>query len=179
MSLPELKTRVDIIQGGLTIAAILAAGWWFLLRGDSLARAEIEHHFYAACLNQDIRWVRAIVDVKNVGLVRVDLERHEHHLVKVLPLESRIGAALAEGDAIGNESGSIDWPELANFSFEQTDEFLEPGETHTQYYDFLVPGSVHLLQLTSFFDNPQASATQRMGWRKKSLFDTGEEACKV
>ena len=174
----EFKDKVDVAQKLFAIAAIIAAGWWFLIRGEGLPRADIKHDFYSACLNQNIRWVRAIVTIENVGEVRVSLSDSDHRISQVFPVERKLAAALANGESIGSKPGRIDWPDIARVSTISTTEFLEPGESYTQYRDFLIPGNIKVAQVTSFYKNASVSRNDKdVGWFAIALHDVGEKLC--
>jgi len=174
----QFKDYVDIVQKLVAIGAIVVAGWWFLIRGEGLPRADITHEFHSACLNSDIRWVRVIIDVQNIGHVRLELANSEHRISQVLPLDRKISEALRDGEPIGTKPGRISWPELAHLSSDSRNEFLESGEIHTQYRDFLIPSGVKIIQVTSFFQNPVLSQNdQIVGWYAIDLHDVGDTKC--
>jgi hypothetical protein len=174
-----LKEFVDLFQKVIAIGAVIVGGWWFLARGEDLPRASISHDIFSACLNAQVRWIRAIVTIENVGLVRVELYESNHRVSQVFPLDRRLAAALDVGKSIGSRPGRIDWPEVAAVDTTSSHEFLEPGETYTQYTDFLVASNIQMLQVASFYKNPAVTTeTNEVGWFAMALHDVGEEECK-
>ena len=72
----SLKEILDIIRAVLTIAAILAAGWWFVKQGFAKPEIKLEHTVTQRRSADDKgAWLIGIeVRVTNVGKVPVDLK---------------------------------------------------------------------------------------------------------
>jgi hypothetical protein len=172
------KDHLDFVQKIIALVAVFVGIWLFFVRGENLPRASISHEIFSACLNERMRWVRAIVTIENVGLVRVELFKSKHRVAQVFPLDRRLEDALNNGGSIGSTPGRIDWPEVASVDIERSHEFLEPGESYTQYTDFVVPSGIQMLQVSSFYKNEAVTTDDNeIGWFAIQLHDVGDEQC--
>lgn len=187
------------------IAVVIAAGWYlysnkiFPFQDVGQTRAEINHDIYSACLNSKHRWLRTIVDVRNIGDVGFKLSENDHYVSHVAPAEKYAFPDPAT-------TGFIDWPMLSHsppsskgeglkpnvelkphethsqttdFSIHPSDNVvLEPNETHRQYQDFVIPPAVKVVEVTSAFRNPSRSKNKKIvNWEAKTIYDVGDPSC--
>ena len=182
----------------LVVAVLIAAGWYlysnkiFPFQDVGQSRVEISHEIYSACLDSEHRWLRAIVDVRNVGDVGFELSESDHYVSQVAP-----AGEYAFPDRAS--TGFIDWPLLshsppssndvlskphkthnqtANFSIQPSDDVvLEPNETHRQYQDFVISPAVKVVEVTSAFRKPSRSKDEPVNWEAKTIYDVGDTSC--
>lgn len=187
-------------QAIVLVLVVLIGGLWYLYSNkifpfDNLGhpRADISHEIFSACLDADRRWLRAIVDIQNVGTVRFKLGSSDHYLSQVAPAGNY---AFPDGAS----TGSIHWPLLAHSPPNENDqrskrhpehsrdnEFsmrpstrlaLGPGESHKQYQDFVIRPEIRVVEVTSAFVNPSRSTDNGIvSWEARTIYDVGSASC--
>jgi len=161
----------DVFRNAQTIVLIfiILFGAWHLLR-DRLfppeetrdPRAELTHEIHSACLDSENRWVRAIVEVRNIGHDPVHLSEHGHYVAQLVPVEEKLRAALRSGGSAGSGLRVINLPEFLEpheIDSQAGDLSIAPSarvilgqnEAHRQYLDFLIKPSAEVIEVTSSF----------------------------
>ena len=84
----RIKIVVDILQGLLTISAILAAGWWFLKQESVKPQVKIEQTVTQRVLGNDPSENLITVDVRatNMGKTKVQLSEGEMEVSQINPI---------------------------------------------------------------------------------------------
>ncbi len=193
----------DFFGNAQTIVLVLVVvigGLWYLYSNkffpfDNLgrARADVSHDIYSACLDGEHRWLRAIVDIRNVGAARFKLSNSDHYVSQIAPLRDYPLPEVAPTGAIRSPLLAHSPPDTDDILSEphrhhtRSDEFsirpsvkliLEPGEVHRQYQDFVIPPAVRFVEVTSTFLNTSRSTKEKIAsWEAKTIYDVGSASC--
>ncbi len=152
----------------LLLIAILFGVWYFIKKEFyppevvTNPRAVIAHEIFSACLDSEHRWIRVIVEVRNVGLDPVELSDSRHYFAQLVPADDELSSALSERRALGGNPVAIEWGRFAEPReiFNQGVEasavpapsvVVEINESHRQYLDFVILPSVEVFEITSTF----------------------------
>lgn len=193
----------DLFGNAQTIVLVLVVvigGLWYLYSNrifpfDELGRprADVSHEIFSACLDEDRRWLRAIVNLRNIGAVRFKFSYSDHYVSQIAPAGDYVFPS-------GASTGAIKWPLLAHSPRDtsddlskphkdhaRSDEFsvrpadrkiLEPGEAHKQYQDFVIPPGAGVVEVTSAFWNTSRSTKQKIeSWEAKTIYDVASTSC--
>ena len=158
----SLKEKVEIVKGILTIGAILAAGWWFVMQGFARPEVKLEHTVTQRRLETDkSKWVLAIeVKATNVGKVPVHLKAGTLVIQQVNP-ESK------------SDDATLEKVELREMS-------LDPGEADQAIVQtFLFPEAYKTILLQSRYVVPrmilgfEVSSKPHYQWKLETVVDIG------
>ena len=190
---------LTIIQALLTIAAGVFAGIWFIRRGLFLSRATVSHAVEEIRIDAATILVRVKLIIRNTGEVRITIGRIRTRLQQVTPLVGNMKSSIADrlanladarsgyaaGRGIRKEEDLKDghkfrWPSIGDDIQVWTQEDLfeiEPKESETLSYDFIVEGDVEAIQIYSFVGNESRNRPDRpdIGWTVRSLHTLGVE----
>lgn len=133
-------------------------------------RAKVSHQIFSACLNEDVRWIRARVEIRNSGADEIALDRGRHSLAQIAPASQLRDTPVAQSEP-------IDWPVITSTQ-DATTENLEPAAMTSRVVDFLVDPSIRVVEITSVYasvaDDPDSiSAT----WQSATVYETGDPGC--
>jgi hypothetical protein len=133
------------------VFALAVGGWWtytrFIRARSAYARVDISNSVQSELLSPEIRLLRVMVNVQNVGNVEVEPPRIHVCIHKVLPLDAAAEvASVAKDPAKPEKNWSTISEAKVDFSGE---EFvtLEPGETKRFPFDFKIPSDIEVLQV--------------------------------
>lgn len=147
-SLPVIKDVMDIASKGVTILAIIAAGFWFWLQAEAENRLNVELVAESRALTVEWVLVSTQLKVTNVGRRPVDVDHMRLRIQQVLPLDAPLEERLAAGASLIHEkSDKVRWPRLAS-DYEMKDTgLLRPGEVEHFFFDHIVPAYVTVVRL--------------------------------
>lgn len=152
----------------MLILAILFGAWYFIEKEfyppevSVAPRAVVTHEIFSACLDDEHRWIRAMVEVRNTGRDPVELSESHHYYVQLVPVDDELGAALLHDGSTGSDPVAMDWGrfveprEILEQSAGGTMTasarvVVESNETHRQYLDFVIAPSARVIEITSTF----------------------------
>lgn len=152
----------------LLLIAILFGVWYFIKKEFyppevvTDPRAVVSHEIFSACLDSEHRWIRTIVEVRNVGFDPVGLSESRHYYAQLVPAVDELSSALSQRRAMGGDPVAIEWGSFAEPReiFNQGVEgsgvpaagvVIETNESHRQYLDFVILPSVEVFEITSTF----------------------------
>jgi hypothetical protein len=121
--------------------------------------------------------VHVAVRVKNESAVMMRLVSGEVRISPVLPLSPDVVPQLDAFRRSESERGQeIDWPGRLAYEFDWSDNprEIEPHESDTYDFDFVVDGSTVTFEVYSYFSNP-TKKRQDIGWGLTTLHDVGGE----
>ena len=160
-----------MVQSVATTLAIAAAAVWFVLQGEARPRANITHAITHRALDDHWTWVVVRVDVGNTGRRRLSLRTARVWLQQVLPLTPDMRSALGTPDVIPAHASHVPWHSVGKvYADVPVDAVIEPGETHTLDFEFLIPSDVRTVLVYSYFDNP-TYGTNAVGWGHETIYD--------
>jgi hypothetical protein len=85
--LQNLVDAMSILQSIATIGGIIAAGVWFFVQGEADPKINITHSIIHKKLNSEQTWIRASVDIANIGKRRITLGFGNIKLYEIYPLD--------------------------------------------------------------------------------------------
>jgi len=135
----EVSNMWSTIQSLLTSLAIVVGGGWFLIRRGLMPRADVSHAVTHHWLDSHTLWIRSSVTVRNRGDVLIELPESDARLLQVLPLRGQAGERIvAHENARPRGRTDVNWPELDTCEDADKTFHVEPGESDTQNWDFVV-----------------------------------------
>lgn len=174
--------RFSNIAGGLssyaTILALLIGGAWafneFVLTRELYPKVNVEHEIDAIRLSDQEVLLRVTASLENTGSTYVSLTSGSVHIESVRPLSDVVVAKAAQYAGLDPKGPlRISWPALAVRDLEWLGGELEiePGETETIYFEFLLPPSQQVINVYTFFTNDIKTETGRsLGWNRSTLY---------
>lgn len=164
MRLSVIQDYVDVVQGIVTILAIVFGGWWSLYRfglsRERRPRAVVNHEVFVQRLSGGKHLIRDGIRMRNAGKTLIRWTNAKVWVQRVLPCDSAemnfINARLD-----GSAQGEGDWPlvgrrELTNCQIE-----IEPDESDAAWVDFIVDGDLVAFSVYSHVENV---GKKPMGW---------------
>lgn len=162
--LQTTKFVLDILQPLVTIIALAAGLWWFIIRRAAVKKLNIAHSVDFVRLSQDV-YVGVTVTLTNIG---------NRKIKNISPAGDNSGVVIEElAPYLGtNRSYQEDSPEyelgfLGGRYFPEIIE-LEPGEEQHVLFDFLIPKSTKALKVYSFVDNAR---NKGLGWNRTTIHE--------
>lgn len=167
----------DIFRNVQTILLILAIlfGVWYYIKNEfypevapSDPRAVVSHEIFSACLDAEHRWIRAMVEVRNVGLDPVELSEGRHSYAQLVPVDGELSDALDYGGSTDRSLAMIDWGRYLEASGTRSEiaasstrraasASIRSNESHRQYLDFVIAPSVEVFEISSAFTDASGS----------------------
>lgn len=141
-------------------------------------RAKIEHYITHRIISSSNVLVHVGVNISNTGDVLLSLISAQTRIQQVLPVKAEIMDAISEGrDPVPKGQREIEWPLIGSSrrsTWEPGKWEIEPGESETIYYDFIIESGIEALEVYSYFGN--ASKPKReIGWNLTTLYDIPSE----
>lgn len=146
--LSQVKDWLSIIQSVMTIGALLAAGWWFLMQRQDKPRLKIEHRISHIRLSPNEQLLIVDVMLSNVGNIKTDLNCGKIKVYQILPAR---GVLVNQQDQCNAEPHA-----------------LEPGEGDQVHEEYKIDGAVQTVRVYSYFPNSTAPG---IGWDLTSFYD--------
>lgn len=152
----SLETWVNIVASLMQVAAIIVGGIWTyrrFVRGRSdEVRAIVKNEVTQISLSKDLRYIRVVVEIRNIGTVVIKPPKGHTSIQRVMPVDKVVLKQFQEGrqsDTIETGPPEIDWEVLEESDYDlQSDEIeLEPDESIRIPMDFVIPSSVTAVQV--------------------------------
>ena len=109
-------------------------------------------------LGEKHRWIHIAITVANPGKTLLVLGTGTIRIQQINPLDSNGTSALANAIANGNANlivskgeQKVIWPMAANEYSLKLDIQIEPGESDTSYYEFVIPVEIKTIKVHSAF----------------------------
>lgn len=141
-----------IVESGAAVAALVLGGWWFLAQRENYSRIDLSQSAQVIPLGHGTIAIEAILNVKNAGMKQAKLHRARVRLQEASGWQfdydqlaamdgTKYWRALRPPitpDRRQFNAGELRWPSLKIFDG-AIDSHIEPGETDTLIFTFLVP----------------------------------------
>lgn len=169
------ETGTSIIQSLFTSVAIIAGAAWFWFRREPFARADVSQEIVHHWLDEDTLWLRVVVRVENRGHRVIDVLTAEARILQVLPLAGEAGKRIAAGlPACPEDRSDVDWPELQTSPDSDPSFHVEPGESDSLTWDFVIPCGEEgerpeLVVVYTHLSN--SSRPGAVGWPAETVYD--------
>lgn len=167
----------------LTGAAILVAGYWYLVERKGAPHADLDQSVAVVALGNGLAAVETTLGIKNLGSTLLEIRRFDLRLQSVspagLPLDQVAAAAptvwpatFADGRTPMYAGTELQWRTIRYFAGAvQSD--IEPGETDHITSTFIVPCTLKRVRIAS--EVTKAGAEQ-LTWKIRTFAST-EDAC--
>jgi hypothetical protein len=168
-SLSWWKDLTSIAQSVAMTLAIIAAAIWFFWQREPEPKANIAHSVTHRQLNRQWTWVNVSITISNVGKRLLNLTSGNVRLDHVLPLDKPIAEAIEAGPRIIAEGQvRVIWPSIAGPYKTPLNLQIEPGESDSLDYEFIIPNSIRTVRVYSYFAKQESPP---LGWKKVSIYD--------
>lgn len=170
----EIKTLAETAQAAITTAAIIAGGIWsyfrFVKNRLFYPRAELKHEIVQKNLVEGKSLLRITLAVFNNGDVLLPISSVWTRVHQIKPVTGKILEDLTNNqDPAMAEEAEITWPEIGIRQIEYTsDAEIEPGESESFHFDFVIDSTVKSVQIYSFFSNVRK---ENAGWPLTTIID--------
>lgn len=177
------KEKVETAQAMVTVAAVIVGGFWtytlFVKERQQYPHANIEQKVSDVALSKETNLLRVGVDVTNTGTSRIIIAKGIIRIQQVLPLPAcpDTGACAAEEIKVAlanveREADRLTWPLLAKRDTTFTDPLdIEPGEKDSLEFEFVIPSTVKVARIYTYFRNDKKSTpTGEIGWWASSYY---------
>lgn len=160
------KDDASTIQALVTSAAILVGGGWALAkfgwRRERYPKAILQHTALITRLDEQRFFCRIDLTINNCGSKLICLESILSRIQQIEPLPNT-GDGIFEPDPT-SAAPEIEWPALQtrDHSFGNGERQIEPGESDTLQFDYILPVGVNTIQAYSYVSN---RTTKRKGHR--------------
>lgn len=197
--LEVIKDVTYVIQSVLTIAAIIVAAIWFIMRAEATPKANISHTLEHEKITDKWTWVHVGVIISNPGVRRLELRHGTFRIQGIMPLADVIKEKINKGEAIiPKDDGIVKWPTIGKIYLNENDKReviceneyenreininIDPGETQKLVVEFLIPSFVkavriysHVYRDKSFWENFKSfcrfEKVEKYGWYEVSIYD--------
>lgn len=154
----RLKAWLSLVQSVLTITAIIVGAAWFAQQGDPFAKATISHEITDRSIGEGHRWIHIAITIANPGKTMLALETGTIRIQQIKPLDSRGSAVLANAVSNGNANSVVSkehyvviWPAPVEEYAPKLHVQIEPGESDTLNYEFVIPAEIKTIKVYSDF----------------------------
>jgi hypothetical protein len=167
------------VQSTFAVLAIVVGGLWtyLLFVRNRLGKpcAETGHSVVVKDLGAEGKLVHVVVRVKNGSAVMMSLKSGEVRLSPMLPLLPETLRMLEEFRQPRRTGESeVDWPGRMTYEFDwsMAPREIEPHESDTYHFDFVVPPILETFQIYSYFANTTKRGRD-IGWATTTIHDVG------
>jgi hypothetical protein len=163
---------LSAVSSLLTSAAILVGGGWALRqywkRRDPHPKARVRHAVTHRPLDMARTWMRVELSIENCGACLLNLKSGLTRVNQVLPLRGPFPSRMSP--PFGRE---LDWPQLHGDATDWTELRIEPGESDSVSYDFLLAGDVRTVLIYSHVEN-RSYRHSTIGWQTSTIYHIDE-----
>lgn len=174
-----------IFQAVLTGAAIVVAGYWYVVERRGSPHADVSQTVTQAPLGDGLVAVEVIVSVRNLGSTLLKISTADIRLQQVYPnvvdldaiRETKIDQwpnMFADGRPMFNGT-ELQWP-ILKWYHDKIDNEVEPGETDTIIADFVIPCAVKRYRIATELAKPEGPG---LTWKARTFGSTVSECGKV
>ncbi len=148
--------------------AIIGAAWWFAYRGESYARANLDHELVFVNIENQKVWGLLTLKIENTGNKIIRLKDVFIKIEQILPMSDEIKFQVENGwDLINKDETRVNWSNIIETEIPSSD-FIRPGEEAEIYYEFELPIITKKIRLYTFVNNKKGDNN---GWYKISILD--------
>lgn len=168
------------------VVAILVGGWWtwqlFVRKRVAFPNVRTDHEILNLPAFKNKVLLTLNVTLTNTGSVVAEFRSGKIYVRQIRPfpehLEECVNAAdataLREGrvEKLFVESEQIAWPEIGSrkMLWEKGEFILEPGESETIQYDFLLDDTIDTVRVVTYF-RKVIQRKPEIGWRQTTLYE--------
>ena len=174
------KNIAGIIQSFVTVIAIGVGAYLAQIRFQIFRTFQphltISHKVNHRFLSDSYIHIDASAIMHNSSKVKVELRKSFVRLQQVSPISDEEAESLYAGVFEDKEYNNFQWPVLEHLErvWNKGELVIEPGESHTETFEFMVPASeFSSVLIYTYFYNPESGpdAGTAEGWAATSLHD--------
>jgi hypothetical protein len=171
--LAQNKDAFQAIQALVTSAGIVAGAIWFYRRRQAHPRVVLTQQVTHRPLGEGRIWVRVTVSMENKGNVLVAFSEAKTLLQQVVPLTRDFAAEIvSRGDLPREKDGpEIEWRTLAECTASPGRVELEPDESDTIAWDFVISERPKTIIAYTHLPNATKSRPGTPGWTVQTVYD--------
>ena len=172
----KYKDIADLVQTALTILALLGGGafaaYKLELFRDFEPHLTISHTINHRPVGNSYVHIDIAVSMRNGSKVKVELHEGFWTLQQISPLTDP-EAEEVYSRRLDEDLPEFPWPVLDEglWKWSRDDLVIEPGETHHELLEIIVPDEVETMLIYTFCYDPRVRE-QDIGWSLATVFDT-------
>lgn len=177
VNLSILKDVTEIFQFLFTILAIVIGGSWsyllFIRRRQIYPRANLKHSIIHRKITNQKNLLHLCVSISNDGEVLISLEKGEVWIHQIIPVTPQLITYIEKGgDPVREGKTEIQWPLLClrSSKWKKNDFEIEPGETDSIEYDFVIDERIKCVEVYSQYWNTKKGKKDLL-WHLTTLHD--------
>lgn len=164
----------ETLQSALTVAALLAGGFWsykiYRQKRQRFPQANVTHQISHWHLSRDKILVRVKVCFANVGERLLDIADGYVRLLQMCPLPPELIKAVEEGtDPVEESQTEIAWPPIVKRYWPHKHYEVEPKETDEAIFEFVVPADIQTIVVDSAFQNRVKRRKGLRFWKEHTI----------
>lgn len=176
------STAATVVQSVGTLVALLAGGGFAFYRLHLLRTFQphltIEHEVSHRPVGDSYFHISLTVRLRNSSRVVIPLRHGSVLLQQIAPFSDEEIREFISGD-VAKERDDIQWPTLDRFEREwgEAGFVIEPGETLSETYEFVISREVQAVLANSFYEDPTTRKRDNatIGWDATTVYDILDE----
>ena len=174
-----IKDMAGGMQSALTVLAIVVGGAFALVKLQVFRTFEphltITHEVNHRAISPNYIHIDATARLRNSSLVKIELRRADVRLHLVAPITDDEAEVLYDAVFEDKIENYVQWPvthEMERY-WDDGDLIIEPGATHLESFDFIIPGEIESVRVYTYFHNPtfEEGSNVSEGWRTSTAYD--------
>ena len=173
------KDVAGIVQAAVTAVAIAAGGVFAFYKlqifRDFEPHLNVSNSISHRRVGTKYVHVAVIATLHNSSRVEVELRRGFFRLQQLAPISDEGVESLYAQVFIDAEKEYLQWPILEEVPrvWDEGELIVEPGESHSETYEFIVEMGIESVIIYTYFYNPQHSRHSRTaeGWHATTIID--------
>ena len=173
------KDVAGIVQAAVTAVAIAAGGVFAFYKlqifRDFEPHLNVSNSISHRRVATKYVHVAVIATLHNSSRVEVELRRGFFRLQQLAPISDEGVESLYAQVFIDAEKEYLQWPILEEVPrvWDEGELIVEPGESHSETYEFIVEMGIESVIIYTYFYNPQHSRHSRTaeGWHATTIYD--------
>jgi hypothetical protein len=168
--LARWKDVAGLIQSVVTIAAVLAAGLWFVLRDAVYHRLDLTQTVDVRPLAENALWLHLTLKAKNTGESKVYIPESMVRIQRILPLDRDIADSISANrdKAIYSAQHELLWHKIFEDAHVPQQVTIPSGSTETMEFDFVIPPGHDMIRVYSYLPDTRE---RDAGWSASSIVD--------
>ena len=172
----QVAGMVQAAVAALTIAAAgLFAGFKLQLFRDFEPHLTIAHEVSHRPVGAGYTHIAVTATLRNTSRVNVELRQGFYSIQQIAPITDEAVARIYSEFIADDEIQQIQWPTLEEFEFnwEKGEFAVEPGETHNELIEFVIPANTRAVVIYTYFHNrePGTAEDNLLVWEMRSVYD--------
>ena len=189
MCLVQLKDYAAIAQSVVTIFAFALGGWWtwwsFIRTRQRYPKVRLSHSFLQAAIDRNWKLLRVSLRIENQSNILIKPGEVEMRLLRLRPWPTNLIDTLThktprdlqprkdfldDNGMLKEGQPDFEWPAIAQRTVTPKKVEIEPNESETLHFDFVIDRRWKVVMVYSYVDNLR-KRRKSIGWPLTSTFD--------